>query len=500
MTSTAPMSFEALCSALRIPPVSVLVGAELGTLELLELARHFDAGTELHFLDSARPPGRASYLVLGADLVVSARRHATSDGPDRAWVEVRAGDLLIQGEADPFEVLRSVLRARGPAPTDAPGFVSGGVGFLGYECGRILEVLTRRARKGLGLPDLRFVFTDVVFTRDEASGLTRLSVLGRGRDEPSARRSAEGRLAQLLNQLENLRAEPPSAGSSERTQRIESTHDARAYRDMVARAKEHIRTGDVFEVCVTQQFRAPSGPRDGVSLYEALRTASPAPYSAFFRFEGAEVLSVSPERFLCLSADRVAESRPIKGTRPRGRTPEEDARLREELGTAGKDRAENIMIVDLVRNDLGRVSELGSVTVPELCRVEAHPSVFQLVSTVRGHLRPGLDGIDLVKSCFPGGSMTGAPKIEAMKLIEELEPVERGIYSGALGYFDDRGPLSLSIVIRTFVRAGGWTTFSAGGAVVMDSDPAEEHFESLAKVRALARALTGSPWLPGDDS
>ncbi|MFN2371629.1 MAG: anthranilate synthase component I family protein, partial [Candidatus Krumholzibacteriia bacterium] len=212
-------------------------------------------------------------------------------------------------------------------------------------------------------------------------------------------------------------------------------------------------------------------------------------FAAFVDAAGVQVVSASPERFLRLDADRRAESRPIKGTRPRGRDPAADARLRDELVGSSKDRAENIMIVDLVRSDLGRVCATGSVAVPELLAVETYATVHQLVSTVRGRLRLDRDAIDLVRACFPGGSMTGAPKIAAMGVIDAEEPAARGVYSGALGYLDRGGAMDLSIVIRTLVCTGKSATFGVGGAVTADSDPDAEYEEAMAKGRAMVEAL-----------
>jgi anthranilate/para-aminobenzoate synthase component I len=206
-------------------------------------------------------------------------------------------------------------------------------------------------------------------------------------------------------------------------------------------------------------------------------------------FPDFQVVSASPERFLSLGPDRVAESRPIKGTRRRGATADEDERLRQQLLLSSKDRAENVMIVDLVRNDFGRVCQFGTVCVPELMTIEAYATLFQMVSTIRGTLSEGLDAMNLVRAAFPGGSMTGAPKIEAMKIIEQLEPVKRGIYSGAIGYFDFAGQLDLSIVIRSLVVKEGRCYYNVGGAIVADSDPLAEYSETLDKARALQWAL-----------
>ena len=257
----------------------------------------------------------------------------------------------------------------------------------------------------------------------------------------------------------------------------------------VASAKEHIRLGDAFEICLTNAWRTPFAQDDAWALFDELHHSNPAPFAAILDLPEGAIVSSSPERFLSLDSKGVAESRPIKGTRPRGATPEEDARLVADLATSEKDRAENAMIVDLVRNDLGRVCRFGSVEAPELFVIEPYATVHQLVSTVRGELAPGKDGIDLLKACFPPGSMTGAPKIEAMTILEHLEPVERGVYSGALGWIDVGGAMDLSVVIRTAVLRDDIATFSVGGAVVADSDPIAEYEETEHKARALVRAL-----------
>ena len=271
-------------------------------------------------------------------------------------------------------------------------------------------------------------------------------------------------------------------------QGVRATFSEVEYCTAVEQCRQAILAGRVFEVCLTQRMEMDL-PGSGWELYQVLRAVNPAPFASYLRLPGCEVVGASPERFLRLGTDRTVESRPIKGTRPRGRTAIEDARLRDELGNSEKDRAENVMIVDLVRSDLGRVCTIGSIRVPRLCAVESYATVHQLVSTVCGSLRPRSDALDLVQACFPGGSMTGAPKIEAMKLIDELEPRARGIYSGAVGYWDRRGGLDLCIVIRTLVCAGGKAYFGVGGAVTADSDPAAEYQESLDKACALIAAV-----------
>jgi para-aminobenzoate synthetase component 1 len=229
-----------------------------------------------------------------------------------------------------------------------------------------------------------------------------------------------------------------------------------------------------------------SGARE---LYEVLRAVNPAPMSAYLRLPEAEILSASPERFLKLDRSGVVETRPIKGTRPRGRSEAEDLALAEHLRTAEKDRAENLMIVDLCRNDLGKVARFGSVRVTELCGVHPYEFTWQMVSTIQAQLREGLGPVELLRACFPGGSMTGAPKIEAMKIIHRLEPTERGVFSGAIGLFDFDGAIDLAIVICTLIRSGTRLSFHVGGAIVADSDPAEEYQETLDKAHGLVLAL-----------
>jgi para-aminobenzoate synthetase component 1 len=268
---------------------------------------------------------------------------------------------------------------------------------------------------------------------------------------------------------------------------VQSSFSPGAYQDAVRRVVEHIRAGDVFQVNLAQRLMARQ-TQGALETYGRLRERNPAPFAGFFDAGGAAVLSASPERFLRADGDRI-ETRPIKGTRPRGRTGREDQDLREELRSSEKDRAENVMIVDLLRNDLSRVCRLFSVEAPELFRVETYRTVHQLVSVVRGRLRQGLGPLDLLRAAFPGGSITGAPKIRAMEIIAALEPVARGPYCGSLAWIGFDGSMDSSILIRTLTAAQGWLQLPAGGGITAPSDPEAEYVETLHKAEGMMLAL-----------
>jgi para-aminobenzoate synthetase len=269
---------------------------------------------------------------------------------------------------------------------------------------------------------------------------------------------------------------------------IQPRHRRPAYLDAVADCLEQIRNGESYEVCLTNAVTAPVSI-DPRRTFSWLRRTSPVPYGALLEFPDVAILSASPERFLTVGCDRAVESKPIKGTRPRGATFAEDSALHDDLATNAKDRAENLMIVDLIRNDLGKVCEIGTVHVPRLFEVETYAPVHQLVSTIRGMLRPGASAVDCVRATFPGGSMTGAPKLRTMQIIDRLEGGPRGFYSGALGWFGLSGAADLSIVIRTLTATKDRVSFGVGGAIIALSDAQEEFEETVVKSRAMVTAL-----------
>jgi aminodeoxychorismate synthase component I len=464
---------------------------------LLDFVPALRTGRNAWLLDSALPSARLGrFSFAGADpyLVVTAR------GPEVAVEVCRPArpDLPSAGYSvfgDPLDAVRRLLPPP-PARLD-PGlaalpFVGGAVGCLGYGLGAATGPIGLTSRQEPSPPDLALLFVDRLLALDILRG--RLLALGVGfaANDADALRSAERALDELLARVEtNVPPFPPRGAGPERGEAGPRGVAASVYAARVGNAKERIEAGDVYQVCLTHRLEARCSA-DPWQVYTHLRRISPAPFAAFVELHGTSILSSSPERFLRLDGRGNAETRPIKGTRRRGDSPAADAKQRAELLASAKDRAENVMIVDLARNDLGRVCEIGSVTVSELCGLEEYATVFQLVSTVTGRLARGRDVFDLVRAAFPPGSMTGAPKLAAMRILDELETEERGFYAGALGYLDLRGGADLSVVIRTLLLGDGRAALHVGGGVVADSDPAAEFQESMDKAEALLAAIAAA--------
>ena len=433
---------------------------------------------------------------LGARSFVTARPFAILTGRGGRYA-LRTARARSTRTGCPFAVLEQVLASfgaedpRGPLGllepfADWPTFAGGGIGYLSYDLGRQVERLPTLARDDLGLPELWVAWYDAAVILDHR----RQEAMVVGRVLPGREEAVASHVRFLLRALEAASEDPePDPGPDFPGPGLRSTFSREGYEAAVRRAIAYIRAGDIFQVNLSQRFCAP-WPWDPWLLYRRLRRANPAPFAAFLDGGRWAVVSASPERFLQVDPrTRRVETRPIKGTRPRGRTPEEDARYAEMLLQSEKDLAELVMIVDLARNDLGRVCAYGTVSVPELRRLEAYPTVWHTVAVVEGRLRPGVGPAELLRATFPGGSITGAPKVRAMEIIEELEPVRRGVYTGAIGWLGWDGALDLSIAIRTFVVTGGEAYFHAGGGIVADSDPAAEYEETLAKALGLVRAL-----------
>lgn len=480
------------------------------------------------WLDSALETGRLGRRSFaGADpyLLVTARANEVEIDVRRP---IRAG--LARGfhriQADPIDCARSLLpradslvysarttaRSGNPrwhevaglsAGLDLP-FLGGAVGYFGYELANVLDDRMKLDnRDDLELPDLALAFVDHVLAYDHESGQLWIVGLGfsdgRSASSEGPREAAVARSRHVADAMATrvewiLSEGPPVRAQSPRIQlepaalEMTSTVDASAYTKAVDRVLQEIELGNVYQANFSQRLSVEADV-DPWLLYHSLRDQNAAPFAAYLTLPDVAILSSSPERFLRVDDSRHVESRPIKGTRPRGQSAEEDERLSRELSASTKDRAENLMIVDLVRNDLGRVCAPGTITVPELMKIETYAAVFQMVSTVTGELAAGRDAFDLVRASFPPGSMTGAPKLASMELIEELESVRRGVYAGALGYFDVRGGLDLSVVIRTLVVKDGVAHLNVGGGIVADSSPEAEYLESLDKARAPLAAV-----------
>jgi para-aminobenzoate synthetase component I len=436
----------------------------------------------LLFLDSAQESalGRYSYVSADPAQILKARHDAKVD--PLAVLSQRLADFPLESIAG------------------LPPFQGGAVGLFGYDLCHQFERLPTPLFEDFAIPDVAVGIYDWVIAFDHYEH--RAWLISTGYPEADSERRhlrARRRIDQVKRWLDRDKVRRPTwswqqsciASPQFRVEGhpgLTSNFAREDYLTSVERAIEYIRAGDCFQVNIAQRLMTPA-PTDPLALYEKLRTRNPAPFAAYFDLGGHVIVSASPERFLRVQAGNV-DTRPIKGTRPRGHTPDDDRRLIHELRSSAKDRAENVMIVDLLRNDLGRVCEFGSVRVESLCRLESHPFVHHLVSEVRGRLRPDLGPIDLLRAAFPGGSVTGAPKIRAMEIIAELERCARGPYCGCLGWLGFNGDMDTNLLIRTFIYGDGWLHFSVGGGIVADSSPDAEYAETWHKAEGLLRALS----------
>jgi len=442
------------------------------------------------FLDSASTTTRLGrYSFLTADPFDVIERKGSSSALD----DVRA--RLAPFQAEPIAGL--------------PPFQGGAAGYIAYDWGLTLERLPAPRYDDLALPDVVLGIYDWVLAWDHVA--SRAWLISTGMPATAGPDRATRARARADDVRERLRVGPspsdrpdsvapvlpdrpvPSSylvenGWWDSSFELCSSFTHRDYLDTVGRVREYIFAGDIFQANLSQRFEAPLRESPW-AFYSRLRRRNPAPFAAFLETPDASVVSASPERFLHVDRSGLVETRPVKGTRPRGVGPEHDAALGQALAESAKDRAENLMIVDLMRNDLSRVCAPGTVRVSELFSLERYATVHHLVSTVVGHLEPGYDALHLLRAAFPGGSITGAPKLRAMEIIAELEPSQRSVYCGSIGYFSVTGDLDTSIAIRTAVVRDGRVYFSAGGGIVADSDPEQEYRETIDKARALIDAL-----------
>jgi para-aminobenzoate synthetase component 1 len=421
---------------------------------------------------------------------------------------------LIQsrGDGGVLDRVRARLAPHMAAPVPGlPPFQGGVAGFVSYDWGLSLERLPAPRYDDLALPDVVLGVYDWVLAWDHVESRAWLVSTGMPETDTASRQGRAAERARFVRErllqgasavspdppARSERSSPPSYevehGWWDRSFTLRSSFTRRGYLDAVQRVRDYIFAGDIFQANLSQRFEADLR-EPAWDFYKRLRTRNAAPFAAFLETPEVSVISASPERFLRVDASGCVETRPIKGTRPRGLGPEHDAALGQALAESVKDRAENLMIVDLMRNDLSRVCAPRTVRVSELFSLERYATVHHLVSTVIGRLEPGRDALHLLREAFPGGSITGAPKLRAMEIIAELEPSQRGVYCGSIGYWSVTGELDTSIAIRTAVARDGHVYFSAGGGIVADSDPEAEYQETLDKARALIDALALGYW------
>jgi para-aminobenzoate synthetase component 1 len=445
--------------------------------------------------------GRYSFLTADPVFIVRSR------GAHTDIVDCMSGATTTTNEDALAGVRRLVAPHRFPSVPGVPPFQGGIAGFIAYDWGLTLERLPEPRFDDLGLPDTLLCLYDWVLAWDHVTSRAWLISTGVPAIESAARVArARERASDVIGLLRGD-SKGSTAGPKNTTRPtnvapayhveggwwrsgldLRSSFTRGAYLDAVARVREYIFAGDIFQANLSQRFEAPL-EGSAWELYRRLRSRNAAPFAAFLESPEAVVVSASPERFLRVDAAGHVETRPIKGTRPRGVGPEHDAALGQALAESAKDRAENLMIVDLMRNDLSRVCAPHTVRVSELFSLERYATVHHLVSTVVGDLEPGRDALHLLRAAFPGGSITGAPKLRAMEIIAELEPSRRGVYCGSIGYWSLTGELDTNIAIRTAIVQGDRVYFSAGGGIVADSDPASEYEETLDKARGLIDAL-----------
>ncbi|MDP2390037.1 MAG: anthranilate synthase component I, partial [Acidobacteriota bacterium] len=435
----------------------------------------------LESVEGGEHVGRYSFLGKDPFLILRGKNGET---------EIEKAGVTSKGEQPFIETLRGLMNSfQSPFVPGLPRFTGGAVGYLGYDTAAWFEPTTARADAGTSeRDDAGFMLFDTVLAFDHVQH--RILLIA------NARISGDEDLKSLYQfacaKIEFLEGELDRALSLKRTAggdalKLVSNFSQEAYESIVRQAKEYIAAGDVYQVVLSQRFEAEVGV-DAFTVYRALRHVNPSPYMFFIRMGDRSIVGSSPEMLVRVEG-RHAVTHPIAGTRPRGKTDEEDVRLAEELKRSEKEKAEHVMLVDLGRNDIGRVCEYGTVRVPTFMALERYSHVMHLVSVVEGQLAEGNDRLDALVSCFPAGTVSGAPKVRAMQIINELEPDRRGLYAGAVGYLDFAGNLDFCIAIRSILMEGGKAYIQAGAGIVADSNPTAEYEETKDKARAMLRAL-----------
>ena len=429
----------------------------------------------------------AQYSFLGSDVSVIFR----SKG-DR--IEIIEDGNVTEIKGDPVDELRKLLSRYKPVESpELPRFHGGAVGYFSYDIVRFVEKLPEDTVDDLNLWDCIYVITDTVVVFDNINNKIKIIANAFVPNEKDAESSYNDAVAKIGEIKEKLQSPLPDNGhySSESDDKSEvelsSNFEKEAYEDAVRRTKEYIKAGDIIQAVIAQRWQTELTV-DPFDLYRSLRVLNPSPYMFYLKLDDQILVGSSPEVMVRVEGDGV-ESRPIAGTRPRGKDETEDQKLADELLADPKERAEHIMLVDLARNDLGRIADIGTVVVDELMTIERYSHVMHIVSNVVAKLNSGKDAFDVLKATFPAGTLSGAPKVRAMEIIEETEPTRRGAYGGAVGYFSYSGNMDSCITIRTFVIKDGTIYIQAGAGIVADSDPETEYYETVNKVKALVRAV-----------
>jgi anthranilate synthase component 1 len=483
MNITSFDTFKELARRGTFVPVCKELVADLLTpvSAFLKIAEHSDYAFLLESVEGGEHVGRYSFLGKDPFLILRSRDGRTT---------IERGGVTTESDRSFIDTLRRLMADfRSPFVADLPRFTGGAVGFLGYGASSWFEpVLGDLGASDDGADEAGFMLFDTVLAFDHVQH--RILIIANARitaddDLESLYQFACAKIQFLERELErSLSRKRTAAGNSVE---VRSNYTQAKFEEQVRAAKEHIAAGDIYQVVLSQRFEADVAA-DPFTVYRALRHVNPSPYMYFIRMGGVSIVGSSPEMLVRVEGSRV-ETHPIAGTRPRGRNADEDMRLAEELKRNEKERAEHVMLVDLGRNDVGRVCEFGSVRVPQFMGLERFSHVMHLTSIVEGKLADDRDRLDALVSCFPAGTVSGAPKVRAMQIINELEPSGRGIYAGAVGYVDFAGNLDFCIAIRTVIMSRGKAYVQAGAGIVIDSNPTAEFEETRAKARALLRAL-----------
>ncbi len=448
------------------------INTQLNSIELYSI---FKQRPYSYILDSGRDhESLGKYSFIGSDPFLLYQCKG-----DTIQIKTSNEEKVFKG--DPFEILKDLMDKYHMDYTSHLPFVGGVVGFFSYDLCHHIEQLPRSAVDDINIPDCHLGFYDGVIIIDHTSNKTYITALGIKGDETTVIETIEDAIIHASVPLEKKEY------YTEEDMEFHSNFTKKEYMTALDTIHEYIRTGDIYQVNLTQRFDCDLyiNPFD---LYCELREINPAPFASFIDFGEGHMVSSSPERFIKINEGKI-EARPIKGTIPRGKNREEDEKNRLQLINSEKDKSELLMIVDLERNDLGKISKTGTVKVPELFKLEEYQTVFHLVATVTGELQEDIDIVDCIKATFPGGSITGTPKIRAMEVIDELEPTQRNVYTGSIGYIGFNGDLDLNIVIRTILCKDNKAYFQAGGGIVWDSQNQLEYEETFHKAKALMEAL-----------